>query len=316
MARAILRTLAASGLLAAALLPMASGAAWAVCKGNAEAYRGEVYQKDEFFIHYSLQGENALEHREDLNANGTPDVVEDIMTQLVTMRDMLLHLGFRHPLQQPRYKGVQQIRLRMLAIEKKGLAFDSARSYPGGDCSLFITLGSHLKSGNLTPAHELFHLFQYGYTMFKRPWFLEGMARWSESVLGAKSVAPAPIPRDSSARKAFFNRGYSASEVWYALAYGADPIGRLTVPDSIASMRYVSGRKALEDTRLPGAPFILAVLEALGDADRKVGRENGMPRYAWPESFQRDPQHDEPMWAAIEGVYRNFRPNGTASIFR
>jgi len=37
-------------------------------------------------------------------------------------------------------------------------------------------------TNNSTPAHELFHLYQYGYALFKQRWYLEGMAKWMETV--------------------------------------------------------------------------------------------------------------------------------------
>ncbi len=35
---------------------------------------------------------------------------------------------------------------------------------------------------NVTPSHELFHIYQNSVMMFKQSWLTEGLARWSESL--------------------------------------------------------------------------------------------------------------------------------------
>src|SRR5690606_39577266 len=100
------------------------------------------------------------------------------------MREMLKLLGFQQPLESPRYltQGASHILVRFREMEKSnGRAFDEVRRLPSGECVLIIEVTSRYRSGNFTPAHELFHQIQNGYTTFKQPWFYEGTARWSES---------------------------------------------------------------------------------------------------------------------------------------
>lgn len=76
-----------------------------------------------------------------------------------------------------------------------GVAYDEpqrARRIPEGkpnDRALVMALGRHIVAArNLSPAHELFHLIQYGATYFKNRWFLEGQTRWSERARGPEGL--------------------------------------------------------------------------------------------------------------------------------
>ncbi|HZJ95618.1 MAG TPA: hypothetical protein VFD11_08715 [Thiopseudomonas sp.] len=72
-------------------------------------------------------------------------------------------------------------------------------------------------SRNVTPAYELFHLYQYSNSMFKVGWYLEGMARWVEQAFvrpSANSVDSRPV---SSCSEVYLEN-YSASRYWQGLA--------------------------------------------------------------------------------------------------
>lgn len=81
---------------------------------------------DEFVIFYDLSGDNALADLTDLNNNDIPDIIEDTMLQLITMRDVLEALGFTHPIDQYRYEraGVERIYVGMRSLNGNGVAFD------------------------------------------------------------------------------------------------------------------------------------------------------------------------------------------------
>ncbi|MBF0627875.1 MAG: hypothetical protein HQL91_06615 [Magnetococcales bacterium] len=264
-----------------------------------------VLHRDEFFAHYNVSGPNAIKDAQDQNHNKIPDAVEDVLTQMVAMREMLVANGFIHPLQQPRYQQVKQIHAIMLPVKGNGRAFEEPRTMPDGTCAMVIHVDIDLSATNLTPAHELFHLFQYGYTMFKRPWYLEGMARWSESMLRDNPVKTDPIPKSLPELNALFGKKYDANQVWNALAVGVDPVGNMKIPDSVVEMRYVSGKKVLQDRKLPGVAFMKAVLEGLDKLDDQVSTAKGLPVNAWPEDFQRDSKHDMPIWKVVESVYQS-----------
>jgi len=251
-----------------------------VCKAGynyAKTPPDQVYRQDEFAVYYTLTGDDALVNRVDANRNAIPDVVEDVATQLVATRQLLSEtFGFTHPLQQPRFAKVNDIRVKLINIKGNGVAYDEPHQFPdqkaNGGCSLMISLSNDLSEGTLTPSHELFHLFQYGYTMFKARWFLEGTARWSESVLGQKQLKRSPIPTDTQSLQAFFEKTYDAIEVWNQASVDLDSNGYFSVPTALSKLRYVSGRAVVEDNVLFGAVFIKGVFEAFDRLDDQVAR--------------------------------------------
>jgi hypothetical protein len=239
---------------------------------------------EEFRLHYTLVGSDALTQAQDRDGNGVPDRVEEAALQLVAARRVYTErLGFVHPLQQPRYRGIAQVievDMRVVGPGKTGRAYDEVRSaHPGPDgaeaCALRIDLDPRWAPPNLTPAHELFHLVQNGYTMFKMPWLTEGTARWAESALGSGTVPTAPLPASAAARDALLGSSYGAAAFW----------GRLVAT-------------------LDGAPVIRTVLEAMGRADKMQAQEHHWPPYAWTEAEQRSSANDAYAWGALLDVLR------------
>lgn len=290
------------GLLLAALALPAGAAGCERALGRLEGGWHE-YRQDEFVLHYALAGEHALRFPAATRNAGVPDVVVDAALQLVAMREMLTSLAFRLPLDSPRYQSQQASRIVVRFQNLRGMngrAFDEVRRLPSGECALVLHVGSHYRSGNLTPAHELFHLVQYGYTMFKRPWLLEGTARWAETLLGARPPAAQPVPDDASDLRAFWARSYRAVSVWYGLIERCDRASaRVAVPDAVLALRYRSGQPVLRDDQVPGHAFIRHALEAAGALDERVAAREGLAAHRWPEKVQRDARHDAELWDAV-----------------
>jgi hypothetical protein len=174
-----------------------------------------IYVRDEFRIVYAVDGAHALADQRDLNANGIPDKVEDVATQLVAGRRLFSEvMGLAAPLRQPRYAQATSIDVFMLKMAKgNGLAYDEVMNYrlgvdsAAGRCALRIDLLNSRPNQNPTPVHELFHLYQYGYTMFK-PAGSWRARRAGPSTRCARAAArrvccrnpPAPCRRSCSAR--------------------------------------------------------------------------------------------------------------------
>lgn len=257
------------------------------------------YRVEEFLLQYDLKGVHALENQNDSNGNKVPDLIEDVGTQLLTMKRLMSHFKFEDPLKQPRYQSqsASVIQVRFLKMAGNGLAFDEVRRNRHGECALLINLSSKLGSRNLSPAHEWFHLVQYGYTPFKRPWFLEGMARWSESAL-RKDVAKTDF--GSSARKDLFAQSYDAHAYWLNLAMQAGEQSQHDLPPQVLKARYLNGEPVVQDKTLHGPETIRRALEALANLGESESRILELNPYHWPEATQRLPEHDLKMKAAIE----------------
>ena len=279
----------------------------AICRFDLPSLEGEwqEYREGEFIAQYSLAGRHALKNPIDSQVSGVPDVVADALAQLVVMRELLKQMKFQLPLESSRYQGqgASHIVVRFRKLHYlNGQAFDEVRRLPSGECVLIIDLDSRYSSGNLTPAHELFHQVQNGYAPFKRPWFYEGTARWSETILGKSAVVARPIPDNAADTKLFWEQSYAAASVWYGLIERCNQqSAKVAVPDHLRAQRYRSGRPVILDDDIPGHDFIRQVLEELSKLGDRVTQTEGLKPYRWPESTQRDPRYDEQMWAAIQG---------------
>ena len=281
-----------------------------------------VHHADEFRIFYSFDGPDALPDRADINSNGVPDRIENIALQLVAARTIYTDaMKLRHPLQSPRYAGRAKfidVNVGALPFEaggkkQNGSAGDAVVNYrrsadpEGGVPVLTIDIARGLPPENLTPAHELFHSFQYGYTLFKNAWFLEGLARWSEHALRAGSGSPGSLPRSPKDLEALFAASYDASGFWNAVASALDPEGRLDVPAGLREARYVDRpAPVVADDVLCGVEAMRRVLEALDRADDAVSRREGLDPLDWKESRQKAPENNPCIWSAVTEALRTF----------
>ncbi len=272
-----------------------------------------MHVRDEFRIVYSVAGRHALPDARDLNANGIPDKVEDVATQLVAGRRLFSEvMGLAAPLRQPRYAQATSIDVFMLKMDAgNGRAYDEVVNYrlgidgAAGRCALRIDLLNSHPNQNPTPVHELFHLYQYGYTPFKARWFLEGTARWAEYALRPGSGPRRALPQSPASLQAqVFDMTYAASNAWNRLAFLLDPVGRMPLPPALAQLAYVDGSPVVHDDRLHGMPFMKALLESLAALGREVGARQGWPDFQWKEADQRAAQHDPDIFSTVQHVVR------------
>lgn len=287
----------------ACLLPLLANSAFASssCRKLPQELSKE-YRRGSFLLQYELTGANALADTVDINKNKIPDLVEDVAIQLETTRALFTSFNFIDPLKQPRYKSQDSelVLVQFLDMTGNGLAFDDAQQNRQGDCVLLINLSNKLSARNLSPAHEWFHLVQYGYTPFKRAWFLEGMARWAESALRKESTKASfgsPV-QDSE----LFSQSYDAQWYWVNYASAGKGGSQQAVPSAVRNARYVNGDSVLQDDVFVGPARIRAALEALGRLGEQESTRRKLNPYAWPETTQRLAEHDEPMKQAVENI--------------
>ena len=169
------------------LIPMfsciANAGSWEKRRSNLE----KVVVYDKFRIFYSLSGKDELpkSRRADINHNKIPDFIESIGKRLTDSNRFLKYeVGLKNPLKSNRYKGrAHYIDVNILNFSnnkkgpKNGVAYDGTskfnRSLVGkasvNVLAMDISGGVNLNSN--TVEHELFHLYQNGYTYFKNRWF-------------------------------------------------------------------------------------------------------------------------------------------------
>lgn len=259
-----------------------------------------------FLLHYTLEGGGALHDPEDFNNNGVPDVVEDAGLQLRVMHELLMYFGFDSPLALPRYanQGAKVVHVRFVDMKGNGTAMDEPRTPRGQSCGLLINLSTKLARGNLTPAHEYFHLVQYAYVPYKRAWYLEGMARWSETLLG-RDVSFGKSRNKSAHFKPeqIFAMSYDAyGNFWQPFVQESRELHEHTLPEHLLQARYSRGEPVLKDSRVYGANRMRAVLVALSEQGMRDSDRLGLRAQAWPEKVQRDPMHDEAIWRVLQAL--------------
>lgn len=270
----------------------------------------QTVEAGEFKLWYATQGDHALKDTRDLNANGVPDRIDDLLLQLRAARDLYSGvLQLTAPLQQPRYAQARHINVYILAMRKgNGLAFhEPVQSRPSRKsepqpCGLRIYVNHELDpSRNLTPAHELFHLYQYGYAMFKRPWYLEGMARLMETAFSG----PERLQRYQQASTRALNckdvigESYSAVRFWWEQEDGQSAV---VIPESLMKLRYSTGLPVFTNQTFKHGGMVKKVLEQLGSLSKDMALQRDLQPYRWPLRVQGSQDFDEPMCQALTRI--------------
>ncbi|SFD11510.1 hypothetical protein [Pseudoalteromonas denitrificans] len=252
---------------------------------------------DEFRIFYSLSGKDKLpkSHRVDINHNKVPDFIESIGKRLTdSNRFFKYDVGLKNPLNSNRYRGlVHYIDVNVLDFSnnkkgpKNGVAYDGTpkfnRSLAGKTSVKVLTMdisgGVNLNSN--TVEHELFHLYQNGYTYFKNRWYTEGTARWSELVIKGRIGKATKLPKTKAAKEKLFKKTYGASSFWNELI-------------------------VIIDKENLGKSFIKYLLEELESVDDMAARSRGIDNKNWKESEQRSKKNNFYIWQAINSVSKKF----------
>lgn len=258
----------------------------------------ERYRSGPFTLFYTRSGPDAVPAADD-NHNGLPDYVEDTATQLQAAdRYYQQQLKLTPPLAQPRYRSAKAIHVYLLHLPKgSGLAFDEVRRTRSGSgerlpCSLTMMLNTApgMPHGS-TPAHELFHLYQYGYMQFKTAWVLEGMTRWVETAFHPVAQRqPGRKARRDAQHAPLFSQRYGAWPHWQQRAVAH--WGSVTLSPELAALRYVNGSPVFSADTLRGGLAVKPLLERLQQLSRQQSQQLDLPYYRWPEALQRSPRFD------------------------
>jgi hypothetical protein len=278
-------------------------------------------------VFYTVEGSSAISLA-DANSNSVPDHVEDVAKQVWAAHQLFCGvLEFPDPFQSERYPGITCVEVRIWDRTEiggvNGVAFESsqrARTIPDGkpsDRALVLSIGKHVDARkNGTPAHEFFHLIQYSTTYFKNPWYLEGMARWSEHGLGRDGVGETKYPsrgrwpQTSQQLQLLSDMSYDSEFVlWNPIASRSDRKGELPrsrLSTELRSLRYSDGTPVLRDHTLNGAPLMRDILLELGKLDDEAFQKLGYRD--WSEDNQRSSKNDPYIYQAIMDVLRRQAP--------
>ncbi len=269
----------------------------------------QVYIENEFRFFYTLRGKHQLpaKYQQDLNHNKIPDYVEFLARRLNIAHQVYQQLGFVSPLKN-RYKGkAKSIDIHLLKLGNKGTAGDSVvyfryRHFPRlSQPALSIKLSNNLSRTTLTPVHELFHLYQYGYTLFKNRWFTEGTARWAEYIFKKGTGSRENLPKNQSQLQKIMAKTYGAKVFWRRLAYLLDHNrGRFVLPNIKNHKKLKGFSKLIEDNRIYGYPFIRTFLEFLERYDKIASSDYQLGSEHWPEQQQKSASNNIYLLCALK----------------
>lgn len=291
---------------------------------NKKSILSESFVLEPVRVFYATEGESAIDPA-DADKNGVPDKVEDVARQVWAARKLFCEiLDFPDPFDSERFSGVNCIQVSLLDRSRmnglNGAAYrvaQKAKPVPGGnsgDRALVISVATSVDARrNATPAHEFFHLIQYGITYFSNRWFLEGMARWSESGLAIGALGKKMLstdtgwPQNRETRDRLFAMSYDASQLlWNPLAEAVDPEGKLSttwkLPDELTTLAYSDGSLVLRDELFSGAALMRDILIELGKVDDQAKKELGYEE--WTLENQRNAKNNEYLYDSVMNVFR------------
>ncbi|WP_353172486.1 hypothetical protein [Acinetobacter rudis] len=293
-----------------------------------------VYKSGKFRIYYNSNpaNENYLVDRTDLNSNGIPDYVENMAIQANATTEALTHLGFTHPLESNRYKGVAQyIDIHLIKQTGNGVAYEMAQNFVNkaikeGKCSLTIHIRNNLNDfpGDYVQGspenywtiatHEIFHLYQYGSNQFKGGWYLEGMTYLMERLLREGSQGGSGLTKLPASQAQMESAVYTVpfNQLWHRLAVLSDNSnGQLNLPSELLNRRYIDGSKVFKDEKLKGHMFIKKALENMELKTDHLSAINGWDKHNWAEANQISPLNRPHMLKVIQETMYQFGMNKT-----
>jgi len=268
-----------------------------------------VYQLNNFRVFYSLRGKNSLSDKSDLNRNNIPDIVENIALQLNVADQIYSNsLGFINPLKNKRYTNkVKYIDVHILNLQNHGSAGDSIIKYnykyiKSSEKSISISVSNKIKFDNLTPAHELFHIYQNGYTMFKNRWYTEGTARWSEFLFKKGTGKQHKLPQNIKQIDNLLSRTYGAKFFWNRLLFlCAKNHRKFNISRELKKVVYIgSQQKVIEENSIHGYIFLLKIFQNLDYYDDVLSSEKGIESFSWKESEQKSFMNNKYILLAIK----------------
>lgn len=260
----------------------------------------------------NLQNVHFFVEISDQDAALSSTTLEDLKTQLIAAEILYREvLGLVPPLLMPRYQNANFVMVMLRADQaSRGQAYDEVvRSDVLPNCHIRMALGGQIDAArNLTPAHELFHLYQNAYMMFKQGWMYEGLARWSESLLRGDVSKGQPLPANVEALEMIMQESYGAASFWQRLFYLLDPQGDISIPVALQHKRYYDGGIVVAATELYGREFLRLLFSSLNEVGEVLAQQEQWSLYGWPEAEQRNLRHNEIILSAVHHAVSAYLP--------
>ncbi|MFA9373962.1 MAG: hypothetical protein ACERKK_07370, partial [Poseidonibacter sp.] len=224
-----------------------------------------LYRQWRFF--YSLDKETAPLNITDSQNCGIPDYILLMLYKFETAKILLEDsFGLRNPLKGGFFykKGAQFIDIYIKNIPREhgiasGLVYDENikelknTSYEGK--SLRITIHRNLIKKTATPIHELFHIYQYSYVHFNNMWFMEGLARWSQSIMQEKIGKNEDLPKSKKELDSLIHKLHDAEFFWNNLISLSEDKDTFNLPKGLENNSEIYNNKKT------GSKFVKLFLE-------------------------------------------------------
>ncbi|WP_138517574.1 hypothetical protein [Limnobacter alexandrii] len=291
-------------LLALCVFLIPAKSAWT--KPNPKALYTHSAAAGVFRVFYTTEGKHAVP-ADDKDGNHVPDRIDDILVQLKAADWFYqTQLKLTPPLMHSRYAQSDGIEVHIQHFDQgTGLAFDEPTKpnwYEGQSSSaltLKIKIGAQVDPRvSTTPAHELFHVYQYAYSPFKTKWFTEGMARWLEEPFSRQTGFAVP-PSPSSCRE-LTGMAYNANGFFAKLAerqmLGVD---QAAISNGYRQFVYSDGSPVIRNRSVFKFRPVKTWLERAAELGARESQRLGLVEGKWPESLQRSAQFDLTLCEAL-----------------
>ena len=266
-----------------------------------------IYKCWRFF--YSKEGDKAPLEPKDSTGSGIPDYIELMLFKFETAKILLcssFHL--RDPLVGGFFyeKGVKFIDIYIKNIPREhgiasGIVYDEQIELLKGTefqgKSLKITIHKNLIFKTATPIHELFHIFQFSYTHFNNMWFMEGLARWSQSIMQAKTGKHEPLPKNKDELDVLFHKLHDAEFFFNHLISLCEESDIFIIPENLKNNSEIYNNKKT------GSVFMKVFLENC-EYQNKIMQQTLISRDLcevgyWSRNEKRSPNNNQYILKAI-----------------
>ena len=283
---------------------------YAKTKSDERLFLNDKIYDNKSYFKFFINSKDAEKIKSLISSGQLIDLNRQLIAADIIYQDVL---GLTTPLDKPRYKKASYIKIIMALIDSNGMAFDEvtpAKAQSVTDCHLSIKIKATLKASNGTPAHELFHLYQSSYFMFKNRWLTEGTARWSESLLkkDRNKKIETVLPQSREELEATMQLAYDASQMWSRLFQLIDDKEEFDIPISAKAMRYINGNPVVENNQIYGSSFIKILFDELEIQSKQAANDKKRDIYNWKEVDQKSSDNNIYIWKAVQNAVNKSVP--------